>query len=167
VLRTNPLSSGRDVLAALARLHLHRCLTHRLEGLQFFMSPVAVPVVVSLFHSRHGAVAYAARRWARIVAAVRLLSEDPRTLEGWSRAVGVSRGALKMWCQVAGVTAKDSLDLARLLRGAEFSHERPRNPFDVFDIVDPRTFTRLLIRADLSAMPRLPPPLALLTAQKL
>jgi len=72
-----------------------------------------------------------------------------------------------MWCQVAGVTAKDSLDLARLLRGAEFSHERPRNPFDVFDIVDPRTFTRLLIRADLSAMPRLPPPLALLTAQKL
>ena len=38
--------------------------------------------------------AHAARRWAHVVIAVKPLKEDPKTLDAWGRAVGVSRGTL-------------------------------------------------------------------------
>lgn len=113
-----------------------------------------------------GLVAHAAHRWARVVLAVKPLNQDPRTLAAWGRAVGVSPGALKIWCRNAGVTAKDSLDLARLLRGASYAQQKGWNAYELFDIVDPRTLTRLLSRAGISALP-LPPPPVLLVTQKL
>jgi hypothetical protein len=92
------------------------------------------------------AVGPASLRWAQIVVATVHLRSDVRTLDDWATAVGKSRGALKSWCAAAGVSAKTSLDFARLLRTVVQYPGREWNPYDVLNVIDPRTLRRLLER---------------------
>ena len=87
---------------------------------------------------------HAARRWARAVARMIDSPADPRTVEGWGRTIGVSRGTLKAWCRALGVSSKRSLDLARLLRAVVRQTDEGIGPEDSLDIIDRRTLTRLL-----------------------
>ena len=91
----------------------------------------------------------AARRWAEIVIAMARFNDDVRTTYGWGRKIGKSRGALKRWCADANVSAKESLDFARLLRAVIRHEGRVWDLYNVLDIVDPRTLNRLLGRAGL------------------
>lgn len=93
--------------------------------------------------------AYAAERWARAVVRLVDSSIDPPTVASWGRVIGVSRGALRAWCRSAGVTARSSLQFARLLRAVIQSQNVEWDPFNLLDIVDERTLDKILSRAGL------------------
>ena len=96
-------------------------------------------------------VAHASERWARAVAGVSACPHDPTTLLAWGSFIGVSRGALRAWCAVAGQPAKASLDLARLLRAIRIAHQIGEwVPADLLDVVDPRTMRTLLRKGGLT-----------------
>jgi hypothetical protein len=101
--------------------------------------------------------AYAAERWARVVAAVVDSPEDPRTLEAWARVAAAGRGTLRSWCRGAGVSAKASLDFARLLRAVVRSRDAAWDPQNTLDIVDERTLKRLFLRGGLLDLKRRAP----------
>jgi hypothetical protein len=92
---------------------------------------------------------YASRRWARLIQAIAGSVEDVRTLDQWSQIAGVSVGAIRTWCRAAGVSARRSLALGRLLRVVMRSGGRPWRPYEMLDIVDSRTMQRLLARGGL------------------
>jgi len=98
-----------------------------------------------------GIRAHASLRWSRIVAAPMTSPEDVRTLEAWAWTVGVSRGALRAWCHAAGELPRCSLDLARALRGVALGRRLGWDPWNLFDIVDPRTMHAFLGRCGMSA----------------
>jgi hypothetical protein len=78
------------------------------------------------------------------------LDRDIRTLDEWARVLGMSPASIKCRCGNAGISAKDTLDFARLLRvilRRESEHWPPR---DVLDIVDPRTLRRLFDRGGIN-----------------
>ena len=89
---------------------------------------------------------HALTRWARAVLSAVASQVDPRTIELWSRQVGISKGALKTWCLTAGFSPKRSLNLARILRGLIRQQDGYRLE-DSLDIVDRRTLSGLLARA--------------------
>ena len=99
---------------------------------------------------------YAARRWARVVFALTNAEEDVSNIATWATQAGVSSGALKTWCTVAGVHARDSLDFGRVLRVVKRHHGRVCDWHNAMAIVDPRTLTKLLIRAGIAKDARLP-----------
>ena len=85
---------------------------------------------------------HAATRWAHLVAGVLTSPVDLRTLEAWGRRIAVSRGTLKTWCEIAGVSPRRSLLLGRILRAVE--HRRRGTSFEnSLDIRDRRTFRKL------------------------
>jgi hypothetical protein len=92
---------------------------------------------------------HAAERWAAAVASLRMSARDARTIADWGRAIGVSAGALREWCQVARVSPRRTLLLARLLRAVTHSTDRPWRPEQRLDIVDRRTLRRLLLAGGL------------------
>lgn len=92
---------------------------------------------------------HAADRWAHAVMALVPSPDDPRNLESWGRFIGVSRGALRMWCKVADMRPKESLDFARLLRAVVLAQGRTWDPANFLDIVDSRSMARLLERGNL------------------
>jgi len=64
---------------------------------------------------------------------------DERTLRGFGRRVGVSRGAFRNWCRTAGLTPRSVRDFARGLRAAwRLEREPSFCPSDVLDIIDER-----------------------------
>ena len=94
--------------------------------------------------------AHAAARWARALVPLMISEKDPRTITGWSRIVFASPGALRNWCRTAGISARRSLVLARLLRVAHLSQAGRHRPEDLLDIVDRRTLVGLLKCAGLN-----------------
>jgi hypothetical protein len=94
---------------------------------------------------------HAADRWARAVMALVPSPDDPKNLESWGKFIGVSRGALRVWCQATNLRPKQSLDFARLLRAVVLAQGRTWDPANFLDIVDPRSMQRLLERG---ALPR-------------
>lgn len=82
-----------------------------------------------------------------MVTGVAHLTIDIRTIDEWGYAIGMSRGTIKCRCANAGVTARDSLAFARLLRAVMQHADGRWNPRDLLDILDPRTLRRLLDRA--------------------
>jgi hypothetical protein len=92
---------------------------------------------------------HAAERWAAAVAGLRAAARDVRTIADWGRVIGVSAGALREWCQVARVSPRRTLLLARLLRAVAHSTNRPWRPEQRLDIVDRRTLRRLLLAGGL------------------
>lgn len=97
----------------------------------------------------HAPVFHAAERWATAVIAAVGSSRDVRTLEVWGRTAGASRGALRVWCYAAQASPRASLDFARLLRVCLLARTTRSHPLRLLDIVDARTFDRLLARGGL------------------
>jgi hypothetical protein len=128
-----------------------------------------VSVAEHVRRQHHGArqVPHAARRWCRLVMTVLGLPEDPRTLDAWARTNGISRGTLKTWCMAAGVSAKSSLDFARLLRCVIQSRGDKWDAFNRLNIVDPRTVDRLFGRAGFSESTDIPDARSFLESQRL
>jgi len=128
----------------------------------------SAPAAVSEVERASVHVGPASHRWAAMVAGVLGLDRDIRTVEEWARVLGMSPAAIKCRCGNAGVSAKDTLDFARLLRvivRRETEHWPPR---DVLDIVDPRTLRRLFERGGISlSSDRAPRPGDFLTTQRL
>lgn len=89
-------------------------------------------------------VGYASERWARLVATVLISATDIKTVDAWAREAAISVSALKTWCRAAGLRAKTSLDFARLLRAVRRHAGSPAYPYEVLDVVDERTMSRLL-----------------------
>lgn len=94
----------------------------------------------------NGPVSHAAERLANAIVMATSSPADPRTLAAWGQRVGVSRGALRVWCAAAGVSARSSLDFLRILRAVIQTQNGAWDLFGVLDIVDERSLARLLHR---------------------
>jgi DNA-binding response OmpR family regulator len=95
--------------------------------------------------------AHAATRWAQAVADFIGAREDARTLGQWARSVGLSASTLRTCCQMAGVSAKRALTLARLVRAVYQSRHVTWQPRQRLNVTDPRTLHRILASGGLSA----------------
>jgi len=93
------------------------------------------------------AIPHAAVRVATAIVAVLDDQEDPKTINQWSRSVGVSPSQLRAHCRSAGLTAKATLDFARLLRAVAQARSAAWRIQYALDTVDVRTVGRLLGRA--------------------
>lgn len=89
---------------------------------------------------------HAADRLARAIVLGAQAPSDPRTLAAWGQHVGVSRGALRVWCQAAAVPARACLDFTRVFRAVLLSSGDTRDLFSALDVVDERSLVRLLER---------------------
>jgi CheY-like chemotaxis protein len=92
-------------------------------------------------------VCHASARWADAVAQVIDAPEDPRTLELWGRYIGASRGSLRNWCRMAGLSPKRSLNVARMIRAITQASPRARLE-DMVNVMDRRTLRQLLKLGD-------------------
>lgn len=90
-----------------------------------------------------------AERWAGFVLGAVDAENDPRTVDLWARAVGVSRTVLTECCRLVHVSAHDARDFARLFRAVCHSGEQWQ-PEAVLDLADARTLKRLQAKAGLS-----------------
>jgi hypothetical protein len=90
---------------------------------------------------------YAATRWATAIMTAVRATDDPRTFAHWERLAGASRSSLSMWCRTASASPRNSLTLARLVRGLRLTHGWHQQLVHVLDIADPRTLDRLFTRA--------------------
>jgi DNA-binding response OmpR family regulator len=90
----------------------------------------------------------AAVAWARTVASAVHATSDPKHLKSWSKCAGASSATLKNRCVRVGVSAKRSLDLARLLRALAQAQHAGSAVHAYLD-ADPRTLRRLLHDANL------------------
>lgn len=123
------------------------------------LSEVAHPALLwvrespALFH----AVRPAARRWAGFIIQASAAPEDPRTVDDWARAVGVSRSVLVESCARLAVPPRDARDLARMLRLVR-RVEEPWDPELALDVADRRTLRTLFERAGLEAAGACPRP---------
>jgi hypothetical protein len=75
---------------------------------------------------------------------------DLRTIDEWAHHVRMSPGALKNLCSRAGLSARGSLLVARLLRALVQAHRLGGRPEDFLDVFDPRTLRELLSSGGLS-----------------
>jgi hypothetical protein len=89
-------------------------------------------------------VGYASERWIRMIATLIKAAKDIKTLEVWAREAGLSPRSLRACCHTIGLSAKSSLDFARVLRVVLRNRDDVLRPFEVLDIVDERTMKRLL-----------------------
>ncbi len=111
-----------------------------------------IPLVLSLTNSQPNggssslaaeSATHAAERWAAVVVPVIDSPRDPKTLRMWARWVAASPGAIRNWCRTSNVSAKRSLDFARMLRAVE-RHRRDRTPLEeLLDVVDRRTLVKI------------------------
>ena len=91
-------------------------------------------------------VSHSADRLARAIAFATKSPSDPRTLTAWGQEVGVSRGALRVWCKAAGVSARSCLDFLRVLRAVVLSGSQAWDLLSILDVVDQRSLLNLLDR---------------------
>lgn len=82
--------------------------------------------------------------WAAAVARVIDAPHDPRTVAEWAGILPVAPDTLRGWCRAAGVSAKRSLDLARLLRAVQHARRRGGTPRQFLRVAEERTLRRLL-----------------------
>lgn len=73
-------------------------------------------------------------------------------MAAWAREAGLCETQLCLRCRRAGVTAKQALDLIRLLRAVLWRNARGGYLRDYSDVVDPRTLARLVERTGLSEL---------------
>ena len=91
-------------------------------------------------------VSHSADRLAKAIVLATHAPSDPRTLTAWGQQVGVSRGALRVWCQAAGVSARSCLDFLRVLRAVVLSGTETWDLYSILDVVDQRSLLKLLDR---------------------
>ena len=97
-------------------------------------------------HAGAAVVSHSADRLARAIVLATSSPSDPRTLTAWGLRVGVSRGALRVWCATAGVSARSCLDFLRILRAVILSESHGWNLLSMLDVVDQRSLVQLLER---------------------
>jgi DNA-binding response OmpR family regulator len=93
----------------------------------------------------------AAERWAMLVLKATEADGDPRTLEDWASAAGVSYSSLCEQCRLLGIRPHDARDLARLLRATIKAAELHCAPEVLLNVSDRRTLKQLLARAGVGA----------------
>lgn len=91
--------------------------------------------------------AYATERFTDLLLAVIDAAIDVKTVEMWSRAVGLSESALCGRCHCLGVRAKDALNLARMVRALHYASSTGSLVCNIIDACDERTLNRLLNRS--------------------
>jgi hypothetical protein len=94
-----------------------------------------------------------AERWATAIVGVLAFPADPRTIAGWAQGIGAGYGTLRSWCRAAGVSARNSLALSRMLRAVVLASRHRCAPQDVLDIVDERTLRKLVRGAGMASEP--------------
>lgn len=107
-----------------------------------------------------------AKRWSALVGIGLCCGRDLPTVAAWARQAGTCETQLRMRCRLAGVTAKSSLDLLRMLRAAYWREILGGDLRDYLDIGDVRTMAKLFARVGLEPKSRAPMPLEVLAAQK-
>ena len=107
---------------------------------------------------RHAVVSHAADRQANAIVLAMNSEIDPRTLSAWGQQVGVSRGALRVWCKAAGVSARSSLDFLRVLRAVVLAGHQTWDLLSILDVVDQRSLLKLLDRGGVRELSRTKPP---------
>ncbi len=95
-------------------------------------------------------IPHAASRWVRAVEAVIDLPHDPKTVLHWCESIGVGNTQLRVSCRAVGVTAKDSLDFARILRALVHRTRNGWSLHELLDVGDPRTLQRLVTKVGLN-----------------
>jgi ActR/RegA family two-component response regulator len=110
------------------------------DTLSALMDPVIGPSSPSPHH-------IALERWADLVVRGVHAAEDPRTLEIWCKAAGVSRSALEARHAAVNIGAHAAKDLTRLLWAIRTSREVGSAPADLLE-ADPRTIQRILAGVD-------------------
>ena len=99
-------------------------------------------------------VSHSAERVAQAIVLATSSPTDLRTLNAWGQHVGVSRGALRVWCKAANASARGCLDFLRVLRAVVVSQKQPWDLLSVLDVVDQRTLTQLLDRGSVRQLCR-------------
>lgn len=99
-------------------------------------------------------ISHSAERLAKAIVLATASPTDPRTLTAWGQTVGVSRGALRVWCKAAGVSARSCLDFLRVLRAVMLAQNQPWDLLSILDVVDKRSLFQLLDRGDVREMCR-------------
>ena len=89
-------------------------------------------------------IRHSAARWAKVVIKAVEAESDPRTIRQWGRCIGVSPGCLRAWCRSAHLSAKRSLNFARVLRAVIRHHREGCPASELLDSVDYRTLSKLL-----------------------
>ncbi len=117
---------------------------------------VSIPGLPGFAFVREGRAAFhvaqaSACRWAGYIIRASDAPVDPRTLDDWSRAIGVSRSVLIESCARLGVAPRDARNLARVLRLVRRVGE-PWDPDMALDVADRRTLRALLLRAGLTGV---------------
>lgn len=86
---------------------------------------------------------FAALRWVSAVMTVVDMDQDVHSVEGWADLLRATPSTLRRWCERVGVTAKSSLDFARLLRATIRAQQSGVTCDMWLDTLDPRTLRRL------------------------
>ena len=107
---------------------------------------------------RETVVSHSADRLAKTIVLATRSPSDPRTLTAWGEQVGVSRGALRVWCKAAGVSARSCLDFLRVLRAVVLSGSQTWDLYSILDVVDQRSLLTLLDRGGVRELCRENPP---------
>lgn len=100
------------------------------------------------------AVSHSAERVANAIVLATNSPIDLRTLNAWGQHVGISRGALRVWCKAAGVSARECLDFLRVLRAVIVSETQPWDLLSILDVVDARSLAQLLARGGVRELGR-------------
>jgi hypothetical protein len=108
--------------------------------------------------SEGAVVSHSADRLAKAIVMATRCPSDPRTLAAWGQQVGVSRGALRVWCKAAGVSARSCLDFLRLLRAVVLADTQAWDLLSILDVVDQRSLLKLLDRGGVCELCREKPP---------
>ena len=112
----------------------------------------------STVRSKEGVISHSADRLARAIVLATNSPSDPRTLTAWGQQAGASRGALRVWCKSAGVSARSCLDFLRVLRAVILSSHQPWDLLSLLDVVDQRSLLKLLDRGGVRELCREAPP---------
>lgn len=99
-------------------------------------------------------MSHSADRLAHAIVLATHAGGDPRTLSAWGQEVGVSRGALRVWCKAAGVSARSCLDFLRILRAVVLASDSTWDLYSMLDVVDQRTLLKLLDRGNIRELCR-------------
>lgn len=89
-----------------------------------------------------------AERWASLVLRTLDAKDDPKTVDIWAKAVGVSRSVLSECCRLIHVATHDARDFARVMRAICRCGDHWQ-PEAVLNLADSRTLKKLLAGAGL------------------
>jgi len=92
-------------------------------------------------------IPHASTRLAPAIVRVSRLPHDPRTFLLWAEANHVTVWLLHSWCRSAGVSGREVLNFARLLRAVNLSAIHRCGCEELLDVADPKVMARLLRQA--------------------